>query len=651
MRTLKITLYFLAFYSLMANAQFPPSLNAAFAEAGKNQSELQEVIKHYSLHKSDSLKKKAAIFLIQNMDIQVSYQSKTWDNFQIQLDSLYKHEDRASELSKVFYQLSDKYKQQLTDVDYISDPKIITAKFLINNIDMAFEAWKSPYAKHLKFSEFCEYILPYRLAAEPLGDWREEFKENFIPDLFLRIKANKDSLSASSICNAIKSYPYANVTLFPAELPDYNVHLFSIMRLGSCRQYSQQAIYVTRTIGLPVTLDFTPQWANRSWGHEWNALISKNNKPLAFGIGDKVELGKHIETVNDRIAPKIYRETFAKQLSSLAMICGNEEIPNTFASPCFIDVTKDYYETSDVPVKLLSPPPAQNKFAYLSVFDNRSWIPVAWSKIEDSNVTFKYLNKAIVCLPTYFYQGGIIPAAYPVILQKDNRITILKPNLQKRETVILNRKYQQNLVSYLGGSLLGGRFQVSNDSTFKDTINIHKIVTKPGIYYQVVDVTPTDKYKYFRYVFASNKIRRDMAEIEVYETGSNTKLSGRIIGSVKNDANHVYANIFDGKTDTKYRAPNGDSIWVGLAFDTPKSIRRITYLPANDDNCICNGELYELFYWDNNWISLGKQTGSSETYRLTYNNVPTNALLLLRNLTKGKEERIFTYEHGEQVWW
>ena len=36
---------------------------------------------------------------------------------------------------------------------------------------------------------------------------------------------------------------------------------------------------------------------------------------------------------------------------------------------------------------------------------------------------------------------------------------------------------------------------------------------------------------------------------------------------------------------------------------------------------------------------------------LYVDNVPTNALLLLRNHTKGKEERIFTYENGEQVWW
>ena len=34
-----------------------------------------------------------------------------------------------------------------------------------------------------------------------------------------------------------------------------------------------------------------------------------------------------------------------------------------------------------------------------------------------------------------------------------------------------------------------------------------------------------------------------------------------------------------------------------------------------------------------------------------YDNVPGNALLLLRNHTKGKEERIFTYENDEQIWW
>ncbi len=30
---------------------------------------------------------------------------------------------------------------------------------------------------------------------------------------------------------------------------------------------------------------------------------------------------------------------------------------------------------------------------------------------------------------------------------------------------------------------------------------------------------------------------------------------------------------------------------------------------------------------------------------------PKGALLWLKNHTQGKEERIFTYEDGKQVWW
>ena len=37
-------------------------------------------------------------------------------------------------------------------------------------------------------------------------------------------------------------------------------------------------------------------------------------------------------------------------------------------------------------------------------------------------------------------------------------------------------------------------------------------------------------------------------------------------------------------------------------------------------------------------------------YTITFDNVPDNALLWLRNLTEGREERIFTYENGRQVW-
>ena len=60
-------------------------------------------------------------------------------------------------------------------------------------------------------------------------------------------------------------------------------------------------------------------------------------------------------------------------------------------------------------------------------------------------------------------------------------------------------------------------------------------------------------------------------------------------------------------------------------------------------------DTYELFYWQDGWISLGKKQPDGDS--VVYDNVPIKALLWLRDLTKGREERPFTYENGKQIWW
>ena len=44
-------------------------------------------------------------------------------------------------------------------------------------------------------------------------------------------------------------------------------------------------------------------------------------------------------------------------------------------------------------------------------------------------------------------------------------------------------------------------------------------------------------------------------------------------------------------------------------------------------------------------------TKKPESHRSIFDNIPENALLLLSDGTKGKEECIFTYENGKQIWW
>jgi len=80
-------------------------------------------------------------------------------------------------------------------------------------------------------------------------------------------------------------------------------------------------------------------------------------------------------------------------------------------------------------------------------------------------------------------------------------------------------------------------------------------------------------------------------------------------------------------------------------------IKKIRFIPVNDGNNIAPGDHYELFYFnaDNGWTSCGNKIADS--FELVFDDVPSGALYLLRNHTRGVEERIFTYENGEQVWW
>ena len=58
---------------------------------------------------------------------------------------------------------------------------------------------------------------------------------------------------------------------------------------------------------------------------------------------------------------------------------------------------------------------------------------------------------------------------------------------------------------------------------------------------------------------------------------------------------------------------------------------------------------YELFYWNKDW----QQAGSKifEQHTLAFDNVPVNGLYWLREKDSDKEERIFIYREGMQVWY
>ncbi|MCK4642194.1 transglutaminase domain-containing protein [bacterium] len=67
-------------------------------------------------------------------------------------------------------------------------------------------------------------------------------------------------------------------------------------------------------------------------------------------------------------------------------------------------------------------------------------------------------------------------------------------------------------------------------------------------------------------------------------------------------------------------------------------------------SCLKDDTEYELFYWEDEWISFGKKTAVKEEV-MVFDNLPTHGLYWLVEVEGNKEERPFTYENDMQIFW
>lgn len=133
----------------------PDRLEYALEFAGKNRTELEKVLEHY---KGDTMKYRAACFLIENMTHCYSYLQGG------DMDSVKK----VRTYTNSFGQLDEEYIHRWGYYDYrnlskIYDAHIISADYLIENIEHAFEMWhKRSWNKNLSFDDFVN--ISFRIA-------------------------------------------------------------------------------------------------------------------------------------------------------------------------------------------------------------------------------------------------------------------------------------------------------------------------------------------------------------------------------------------------------------------------------------------------------------------------------------------------------
>lgn len=625
----------------------------ALKSAGENRGELENVLNTYRKEKKDSLKLKSAIFLIENMPEHFTFENETLKKYYKEISRLNNSNLKLDEIKNEYQKLYEKFGDPQENLIVKQDICNIKGKYLTDNIERAVQQWQhGVWAKHLSFEEFCEYLLPYRVGYENIEDWRGRLENRYFNVIYWLLNADdtkKSAYWAALYMNEeLKERKFIISPLFPESPVNHPPSVLESMRMGTCYDYAQSAVFIMRACGIPVTIDFTPQWPFRNAGHAWNVVLDNNGRDVPF-LGGESNPG-YPNKPGFKIA-KVYRNTFAYQKQSLYDIKGKEIIPYLFDTPFIKDVSDQYFKGVDIEIQLSKSINKNIKFAYLSVFDNQQWIPIQWGVIDKNRkVCFKMMGKDIVYLPVLSQNSQDIVAVYaPILVNLNGEVTPLIANIFKRQQLVLKRKYPcfQHIQQY-ARSLVNGQFIASNNKDFKDSVIVGTITRNPLMKYDTVLCNTKEVYRYWGYKPPQDGCG-NIAEIEFLTKKNKVPIQSVYCNSGYSEKN-IPENAFDNDGLTYFETNRKKNVIIGVDLGRPVSIDTFRFLSRNDDNNINRGNNYELFYWDNNqWVTAGKQIATADS--LTFNNVPSNALYLLKNYTKGNEERIFTYENGEQVWW
>lgn len=415
---------------------------------------------------------------------------------------------------------------------------------------------------------------------------------------------------------------------------------------GNCREEGSFAVYLCRSLGIPSAIDFTPNWGNRSQGHTWNVIINPDGKSTPFFMGSVPGDTAHYSYSYSKA--KVFRRRFSLNRDMAEAFAHEKYVPSLFRSLNIIDVTDEYY---DNPVDVERPVPeaySDKKVAYICVFDNANWVPVYYGRIKNGKVMFRCMGPDIVYMAAICDERGMHPFGNPFLVAGDGTVTDISVRKDQTVTMHLTRKFPfLGKFSDINYKMGGGLFQGSNDANFTQVTNFYRFEGVTNGNWYDIPIDDTKEYQYLRYLGPEGS-HGNINELAFFDKNGN-KLTGRIIGT-QGEPKKTKETVFDGDILTGFQALGADGQWVGLQLSRPSTVGRIRFIARNDGNTIEKGDLYALCYWDNcQWNEVERMVATGD--HLTIHHVPAGGLYILHDLTKGKEERLFTYENGEQIWW
>lgn len=412
-------------------------LKSILEKAGKNKKELETVLKYY---KDDSLKLKAALFLIENMPYHFSIEEYFLSPNGVKYrPDLKKFNNEASMRKHCDSLLKHNYKIYRKKK---SDIQTLDSKFLIDNIDLAFIVWQKPWAKNITFTDFCQFILPYRVQTEETSNLRREIMERFLP---LLDSANvHTSLEASSILNMrlreLIMYKETGSPLYPTIEETY------YSGVSQCDGLCNLGAFIMRAVGIPVTVDQTV-WVKMDLGHSW-CVVLDNKKFYSMDPGGQQPIlhAQDFSNVRHLRPAKVYRYRFDPDLSSRANTI-DDGYTTFLKNPLIYDVTDEYL---DKPIELQISIDSKKRInkkselTYLCVFNFYEWRPLAIGFRDNSLCYFhKTVGDNIFIVADSPDGANLRYITAPFYVDLSGKIHKFIPDKTKTQTFTLSKRPQK----------------------------------------------------------------------------------------------------------------------------------------------------------------------------------------------------------------
>lgn len=603
----------------------------AMRQAGDNAGELQAVLDRYD----DDGRSEAARYLI---GATICLHSTTGPGVD-SVDVLY------GEMPVVYYHVCDsaqlarakRYEQM--PLKSTPDAETLKAEYLAANLEDAWEQYKSrKWNRGLPLEAFCEYILPYRVGDEKLTEWRKPYREWLAPlaDTLLTIGNSVDA--ARLVSEFIKTPPYNDEISIP--------HRSALSLLetpyGYCRDDCDRTLYAMRSVGIPVAVDIMPVSPENGASHQWNVVWDNDDSRMRMFDNEKLLPTRDSIHYDQRRRGKVYRCTFAPELDRLARYRKAKNPPASLLGLRLKDVTAEYFGHNSASVELFGD---EIDDVYLGIFTPKGIVPADIADVDGSKAVFTDIEPNLIYFPITGAGGGYTVCGYPFMVSRSGTVHTFVPDGSRTEAMTLTRKYCFRFKYKERMELVVGTRVQSAPTAKGPWSDLHTVTEPPATNYYPIPLPHPLKDRYLR-IFKPAGTGPNIAEV----VASSDSLGLRpyplsIAGDEEN--RRLFGKITDGDILTLSSLPEGTEDCI-IRIDSTDELRHLFLVPHNDDNFVVPAQEYELLYFagPEGWKSAGRRmsTGFSIDFE-----VPKGAVLWLRNLTKGREEQIFIWHDGRQL--